>query len=105
MAACRPSWVWMTGTVWPDRASGRSSRPIFGLPPLAVPVWPNSLIAPGRRTQALQIGSNLSQAEHFYIHVVGTPKDADPPPNFAIGDAVAPYDSRPRRFTPSGAAV
>ena len=57
-------------------------------------------IAPGRRTQALQIGSNLSQAEHFYIHVVGTPKDADPPPNFAIGDAVAPYDSRPRRFTP-----
>ncbi len=64
-------------------------------------------IAPGRKTQALQVASNQSFAEHFYVHVIGKPKDqecGDVCPNFtdtgAVLGAAPPYDTRPRFLTP-----
>jgi hypothetical protein len=28
-------------------------------------------IAPGRKTQVINVGSNLTTAEHYYVHVIG----------------------------------
>ncbi len=56
-------------------------------------------IAPGRQIQALNIASNLSKSEHFYVHVVGTQKDETPV--FDVDDAKdPPYDTRPALLTP-----
>lgn len=55
-------------------------------------------IAPGRQIQAINVGSNLSQAEHYYIHVSGTQKVEGP--TFDTGFANAPYNTRPEKLTP-----
>jgi len=62
-------------------------------------------IAPGRKIQAVNVKSNLNSAEHYYIHVVGKPKDQEclpgaTCPDFSTGNAAPPYDSRPSVFTP-----
>lgn len=66
-------------------------------------------IAPGRKIQAITVSSNLSSAEHYYVHVIGKPRNQECPsfwncPNFeSIGlhnGAEAPYDVRPRYLTP-----
>ncbi len=66
-------------------------------------------IAPGRNTQVVNVGSNLTTAEHYYIHVHGMAKDQEcvsgytcpdfDVPGSAVG-ATAPYDSRPSLLTP-----
>ena len=55
-------------------------------------------IPPGLKTQVVKAGDNLTTAEHFYIHVSGTPKDNSP--NFDAGDLEPPYDARPNKLTP-----
>jgi hypothetical protein len=66
-------------------------------------------IAPGRNTQVVNVGSNLSTAEHYYIHVNGMAKDQECEagytcPSFDVSGAAvgveAPYDARPSLLTP-----
>ncbi|MDF3012886.1 MAG: hypothetical protein K0Q78_1090, partial [Cellvibrio sp.] len=55
-------------------------------------------IAPGVNTQVLQVNSNLSAAEHFYIHVSGTAKDESP--QFDSGNTATGLAGRPKMLTP-----
>ena len=62
-------------------------------------------IAPGRNTQVIRVKDNLSTAEHFYIHVIGKPKNQEcvsdaSCPSFNVNGSQAPYDSRPQLLTP-----
>jgi hypothetical protein len=34
-------------------------------------------IAPARRTQFINVSSNLTTAEHYYVHVIGKAKDQE----------------------------
>ncbi|KGJ86800.1 hypothetical protein [Colwellia psychrerythraea] len=62
-------------------------------------------IAPGRKTQVINVGSNLSTAEHYYVHVIGKGKDQEcgsggSCPSFTEPGFTAPYDSRPNLLVP-----
>ena len=62
-------------------------------------------IAPGRHTQVIRVGDNLTTAEHFYIHVIGKPRDQEcvstaSCPTFNQTGSEAPYDTRPQLLTP-----
>jgi len=62
-------------------------------------------IAPGRRTQVINVGSNLTTAEHYYVHVIGKAKDQEcvgsgSCPSFTDLGFTAPYDSRPNLLVP-----
>ena len=62
-------------------------------------------IAPGRKTQVINVGSNLTTAEHYYVHVIGKGKDQEcggggSCPSFTIPGFTAPYDSRPNLLVP-----
>lgn len=66
-------------------------------------------IAPGRDTQVINVNSNLSHAEHYYIHVHGMAKDQEcvagyTCPDFSVTGASVgasdPYDTRPSLLTP-----
>ncbi len=54
-------------------------------------------IAPGRRTQVINVGSNLTTAEHYYVHVIGKAKDQEcvgsgSCPSFTELGSKAPYN-------------
>ncbi|MDF3012889.1 MAG: hypothetical protein K0Q78_1093 [Cellvibrio sp.] len=55
-------------------------------------------IMPGRQTQVLHIKSNLTAAEHFYIHVSGTAKDESP--QFDSGNTTQALTGRPAGLAP-----
>ncbi|RHW74803.1 Ig-like domain-containing protein [Colwellia sp. RSH04] len=62
-------------------------------------------IAPGRKTQVINVGSNLSTAEHYYVHVIGKAKDQEcgsggSCPSFTELGSKAPYDTRPNLLVP-----
>lgn len=62
-------------------------------------------IKPGRQTQVINVGDNLSTAEHFYIHVIGKPKDQEcvggaTCPNFTDPSQTAGLEGRPNLLTP-----
>lgn len=62
-------------------------------------------IAPGRNTQVIRVKDNLTTADHFYVHVLGKPKDQECAsntscPSFDLSGGEAPYDSRPKLITP-----
>ncbi|MGS2717281.1 hypothetical protein ACVBE9_03850 [Eionea flava] len=58
-------------------------------------------IAPGRQTQVVNVGSNLSTAEHYYIHVIGKPKDQACVPNASCPSfAETTADGRPSLRVP-----
>ena len=62
-------------------------------------------IAPGRRTQVINVGSNLTTAEHYYVHVIGKAKDQEcvgsgSCPSFTELGSKAPYNSRPNLLVP-----
>jgi hypothetical protein len=62
-------------------------------------------IAPGRKTQVINVGSNLTTAEHYYVHVIGKGKDQEcgsggSCPSFTDPGFTAPYDSRPNLLVP-----
>jgi hypothetical protein len=62
-------------------------------------------IGPGRTTQMVQVGSNLSAPEHFYVHVIGKPINQEcvsgaSCPSFDISGTTPPFDTRPALLTP-----
>src|SRR5690606_27805710 len=66
-------------------------------------------IKPGLHAQHINLGSNLSQADHYYIHVIGQPKGIPcPNPSVSCADFESnlelpednPYKYRPKNFTP-----
>jgi len=62
-------------------------------------------IAPGRKTQVINVGSNLTTAEHYYVHVIGKAKDQECSgggscPSFTTTGFDAPYDTRPNLLVP-----
>jgi hypothetical protein len=62
-------------------------------------------IAPGRKTQVINVGSNLTSAEHYYVHVIGKGKDQECSgggscPSFTDLGSNAPYDTRPNLLVP-----
>jgi len=62
-------------------------------------------IAPGRKTQVIKVGSNLTTAEHYYIHVIGKAKDQEchgggSCPSFDTLGTQPPYNSRPNLLVP-----
>ncbi|MCI2285253.1 Ig-like domain-containing protein [Colwellia sp. MSW7] len=62
-------------------------------------------IAPGRKTQVISVGSNLTTAEHYYVHVIGKGKDQECSgggscPGFSNTGTTAPYDTRPNLLVP-----
>jgi hypothetical protein len=62
-------------------------------------------IAPGRKTQVIKVGSNLTTAEHYYVHVIGKGKDqecsgAGSCPSFTSLGFNAPYNHRPNLLVP-----
>jgi hypothetical protein len=62
-------------------------------------------IAPGRKTQVIKVGSNLTTAEHYYVHVIGKGKNQDcvgggSCPSFTSLGFNAPYNHRPNLLVP-----
>ncbi|MFT6221873.1 MAG: hypothetical protein ACJA0C_001281, partial [Candidatus Endobugula sp.] len=62
-------------------------------------------IAPGRNTQVINVGSNLTRPEHFYVHVIGKAKDQECEagsscPSFDVTGTEAPYSERPNLLVP-----
>ncbi|MFQ3248071.1 MAG: hypothetical protein ACI9SP_004731, partial [Arenicella sp.] len=62
-------------------------------------------IAPGRNTQVLRLSGQTSNTEHFYIHVIGKPKDQECVagsncPSFDVVSSQAELAGRPKLLTP-----
>jgi hypothetical protein len=62
-------------------------------------------IPPGRKTQVIKVGSNLTTAEHYYVHVIGKGKNQDCSgrgscPSVTTTGMTAPYDKRPNLLVP-----
>jgi hypothetical protein len=62
-------------------------------------------IPPGRKTQVIKVGSNLTTAEHYYVHVIGKGKSQDcvgggSCPSFTSLGFNAPYNHRPNLLVP-----
>jgi hypothetical protein len=62
-------------------------------------------IAPGRNTQVLKLKGQTSNTEHFYIHVIGKPKDQECVggsncPSFDVDSGQAELAGRPKLLTP-----
>ena len=59
----------------------------------------NFSIKPGRNTQQVQIGSNATQNEHYYVQVSGEPIDGNPTFD-TVGAGNGPLQYRPNNYVP-----